>query len=79
MKKDTHFAVTVPFKLLDFKEQYNGVCRATSNFGNTGGERINILKNLFYYHLQLDKNHKQNCSKGVYNWYYLKLDSLRSK
>lgn len=34
-KNDTYFAVTVPFKLLEFKEQYNGVCRTTSNFGNT--------------------------------------------
>ena len=36
---DTYFAVTVPFKLLEFKEQYNGVCKATSNFGNTGKEK----------------------------------------
>lgn len=38
-KNDTYFAVTVPFKLLEFKEQYNGVCKVTSNFGNTGKEK----------------------------------------
>lgn len=52
MKEGTHFAVTTPFKLLDFKKWYNGVCRVTSNFGNTGGGGVNMLKNLFYYNLQ---------------------------
>ena len=41
---DTYFAVTVPFKLLEFKEQYNGVCKATSNFGNTGKEKQEYFK-----------------------------------
>lgn len=36
---NTYFAITVPFKLLEFKEQYNGVCKVTSNFGNTGKEK----------------------------------------
>lgn len=38
-KNYTYFAMTVPFKLLEFKEQYNGVCKATSNFGNTAKEK----------------------------------------
>lgn len=38
-KNDTYFAMTVPFKLLEFKEQYNGVCKVTSNLGNTGKEK----------------------------------------
>lgn len=41
---DTYFAVTVPFKLLEFKEQYNGVCNATSNFGNTRKEKQEYFK-----------------------------------
>ena len=45
---DTYFAVTVPFKLTEFKEQYNGVCKATSNFGNTGKEKQGYFKQSIY-------------------------------
>lgn len=38
-KKDaTYFAVTIPLKFLAFREQYSGICKVTSNFGNTGKE-----------------------------------------
>jgi hypothetical protein len=53
-ENDTYFAVMVPLKFLEFKEQYNGVCKATSNFGNTGKEKA-IIYSSIYYHLQLNK------------------------